>query len=102
MQPTNLAPEFVRFSPGGTCRMFNGANQNQQRPEALESMFILWRITKDPKYRENAWTIFQAFNRYARVKTGGTSFSDASRDNCTPVTPLSYCGIGLRRQRLYS
>ena len=82
------------FSPG----MFNGANQNAQRPEALESMFILWRITKDPKYREHAWAIFQAFNRYARVESGGAivfHFSDCERASdfrfscCLPMLPIA-------------
>ena len=33
MQPTGIAPDFVRFpSGGGQCKMFNGANTNLQRP----------------------------------------------------------------------
>ena len=35
MQPTGIAPDFVRFpSGGGQCKMFNGANTNLQRPGA--------------------------------------------------------------------
>ncbi|KAF1840824.1 glycoside hydrolase family 47 protein [Cucurbitaria berberidis CBS 394.84] len=30
------------------------------RPEAIESVFILWRITGDPVWRETAWEMFQA------------------------------------------
>lgn len=30
------------------------------RPEAIESVFILWRITGDPVWRETAWDMFQA------------------------------------------
>ncbi|KAJ4314600.1 hypothetical protein N0V94_006376 [Neodidymelliopsis sp. IMI 364377] len=30
------------------------------RPEAIESIFILWRITGDPSYRDTAWEMFQA------------------------------------------
>jgi hypothetical protein len=37
MQPTGIAPDFVRFPTGASqCAMFNGANTNLQRPEALE------------------------------------------------------------------
>jgi hypothetical protein len=36
-------------------------------------MMIMWRVTKDPIYRSAAWDIFQAFNRYARVESGGYS-----------------------------
>lgn len=33
MQPTGIAPDFVRFPTGtGQCAMFNGANTNLQRP----------------------------------------------------------------------
>lgn len=30
------------------------------RPEAIESVFILWRITGDPAWRDIAWDMFQA------------------------------------------
>jgi mannosyl-oligosaccharide alpha-1,2-mannosidase len=30
------------------------------RPEAIESVFILWRITGDPIWRETAWEMFEA------------------------------------------
>ncbi|KAF2022672.1 seven-hairpin glycosidase [Setomelanomma holmii] len=30
------------------------------RPEAIESVFILWRITGDPWWRETAWEMFEA------------------------------------------
>jgi mannosyl-oligosaccharide alpha-1,2-mannosidase len=30
------------------------------RPEAIESVFVLWRVTGDPAWREAAWDMFQA------------------------------------------
>jgi mannosyl-oligosaccharide alpha-1,2-mannosidase len=30
------------------------------RPEAIESVFVLWRVTGDPAWRETAWDMFQA------------------------------------------
>jgi len=42
-------------------------------PEELESLFILWRITGDTKYRERGWKIFEAIDRYCRVLDGGYS-----------------------------
>jgi hypothetical protein len=94
MQPTGIAPDFVRFPTGASqCAMFNGANTNLQRPEALEvkngiffqfslclsraclgkiivfiykwlkkwhfsqSMMIMWRVTKEKKYRDAAWSV---------------------------------------------
>lgn len=37
---------------------------NLQRPETVESLLIMWRITGDPLYREWGWKIFKAFRRY--------------------------------------
>lgn len=51
--------------------MYNGANHNLLRPETAESLFILWRVTKDPTYREWGWAIFLAFDRWCRVESGG-------------------------------
>jgi mannosyl-oligosaccharide alpha-1,2-mannosidase len=51
--------------------MFNGQNHNLLRPETAESLFLLWRATKDPIYRERGWAMFLAFDRWCRVPTGG-------------------------------
>lgn len=40
---------------------------NILRPEVVESIFMLWRITGDEKYKEWGWTIFQAFQKWAKV-----------------------------------
>lgn len=36
----------------------------------------MYRATKDPKYREWGWRIFQAFEKYTRIETGYTSISN--------------------------
>ncbi|KAJ7968933.1 alpha-1,2-Mannosidase [Quillaja saponaria] len=56
---------------------------NLLRPETVESLFVLYRITEDPKYREWGWEIFQAFEKYTRVDSGGYS----SLDDVTTVPP---------------
>ncbi|GJJ12008.1 hypothetical protein Clacol_006246 [Clathrus columnatus] len=50
------------------------------RPETLESMFILYRTTKDPAWRERGWQIWEAIEAktrtdvaYANVEGVGTS-----------------------------
>ncbi|KAF8607300.1 seven-hairpin glycosidase [Ceratobasidium sp. AG-I] len=40
------------------------------RPETLESIFLLWRTTKDPVWRERGWKIFQAIEKYSRTEYG--------------------------------
>jgi len=41
------------------------------RPETAESLFYLWRVTKDERWREAGWRMFLAFERHARVPSGG-------------------------------
>ncbi|KAG8721769.1 hypothetical protein FRC08_010401 [Ceratobasidium sp. 394] len=45
------------------------------RPETLESIFLLWRTTKDPVWRERGWKIFQAIEKHSRTKYGYGSVS---------------------------
>ena len=43
---------------------------NLLRPETVESLFYLWRATKDERYREYGWLIFQAFQKHAKTPQG--------------------------------
>ena len=40
------------------------------RPETVESLFVLWRITHREKYRAWAWDLFSAIERSARNAKG--------------------------------
>ncbi|XP_065877095.1 mannosyl-oligosaccharide 1,2-alpha-mannosidase MNS3 [Euphorbia lathyris] len=93
---TGLAPEIAYFhteeySEGG----LDGGNKSSQfvndiiikhadshnllRPETVESLFVLYRITEDQKYREWGWQIFEAFEKYTKVDSGGyTSLEDVT------------------------
>ncbi|KAI1435019.1 glycoside hydrolase family 47 protein [Xylaria sp. CBS 124048] len=53
---------------------------NLQRPETVESLFYMWRITGDVKYREWGWEMFKSFMNHTAVPEGGgfTSLSDAN------------------------
>jgi hypothetical protein len=79
-------------------------NHNLQRPETVESLFYMWRITGDEIYREWGWDMFKAFLNYTAVDEGGgfTSLSDANtippqtRDNMESfwlVRSLAFCLI---------
>lgn len=46
-------------------------SRNMLRPETIESLFILYRITGKQEYRDMGWEIFQAFERWTKVTTGG-------------------------------
>ncbi|KAG8634669.1 mannosyl-oligosaccharide 1,2-alpha-mannosidase MNS3 isoform X2 [Manihot esculenta] len=49
---------------------------NLLRPETVESLFVLYRVTEDPKYREWGWQIFEAFEKFTKVESGGYSSLD--------------------------
>lgn len=43
---------------------------NLQRPETVESLFMMWRITENPIYREWGWKIFTAFQKHTILDDG--------------------------------
>lgn len=53
---------------------------NLQRPETVESLFMMWRITEDSLYREWGWKIFQAFEEFTNLGDGKgyTSLEDVN------------------------
>ncbi|KAL4793330.1 glycoside hydrolase [Aspergillus venezuelensis] len=54
---------------------------NLQRPETVESLFLMHRITNDPIYREWGWEILRAFKRHILVPGGEgyTSLQDVTK-----------------------
>ncbi|MCJ1405037.1 mannosyl-oligosaccharide alpha-1,2-mannosidase [Xylographa trunciseda] len=56
-------------------------SHNLQRPETIESLFYMWRITGDIMYREWGWEMFKSFVEYSSVENGGgfTSLSNANK-----------------------
>ncbi|KAL3684934.1 hypothetical protein R1sor_002956 [Riccia sorocarpa] len=87
---TGLAPEIVYFNmdersqtgqDGGRkdakyahdIQIHPLDRHNLLRPETVESLFVLYRVTGDIKYREWGWKIFQAFEAHTKVSTGGYS-----------------------------
>ncbi|KIY51725.1 glycoside hydrolase [Fistulina hepatica ATCC 64428] len=41
------------------------------RPETIESIFVAWRLTGDTNYRDFAWSLWNAIEKYCAVATGG-------------------------------
>eukprot|EP00054_Salpingoeca_dolichothecata_P033815 m.268074 g.268074 ORF g.268074 m.268074 type:complete len:658 (+) comp35434_c0_seq1:75-2048(+) len=74
---TGLAPEIVFFNtdPAKTedITVKDADAHNLLRPETVESLFIMYRLTKDPVYRDWGWKIYQNFEKHCRVSTGGYS-----------------------------
>jgi len=65
---TKIGPEVFWMAPG---REFSAkASYYILRPETVESYFILWRTTKDIKYRQWAWEAFNAIETHCRTEAG--------------------------------
>ncbi|KNZ74573.1 Mannosyl-oligosaccharide alpha-1,2-mannosidase isoform B [Termitomyces sp. J132] len=45
------------------------------RPETIESLYILWRVTGDLRWRERGWRIFAAIETHAKTSSGYASLS---------------------------
>ncbi|KAJ3107257.1 hypothetical protein HDU96_007965 [Phlyctochytrium bullatum] len=41
------------------------------RPEVIEAQMYMWRLTKDPVYRERGWKMIQSLQRYCKSSSGG-------------------------------
>ncbi|KND03579.1 uncharacterized protein SPPG_01054 [Spizellomyces punctatus DAOM BR117] len=57
---------------------------NLLRPETIESFFVLWRVTGNEIWREWGWTMFERFEKWAKVDGGYTSLNDVRK---TPPPP---------------
>lgn len=51
-------------------------SHNLLRPETVESLFYMYRFTKDKKYREWGWQIFRAFMKYTKIDGGFSSINN--------------------------
>ncbi|KAJ9168641.1 hypothetical protein P3X46_020141 [Hevea brasiliensis] len=74
--PTKLAGENYFFHPGQDMSV--GTSWNILRPETIESLFYLWRLTGNKTYQEWGWNIFQAFEKNSRIETGYVGLKDVN------------------------
>uniref|UniRef100_A0A3Q1HVR1 alpha-1,2-Mannosidase n=1 Tax=Anabas testudineus TaxID=64144 RepID=A0A3Q1HVR1_ANATE len=81
---TGLSPEIVHFNMHqGSTRDIDvklADRHNLLRPETVESLFYLYRFTKDHKYQDWGWEILQNFNKYTKVSSGGYTSINNVRD----------------------
>lgn len=73
--PTGLAGEITFWNTDPTnaedLYVKDADSHNLLRPETVESLFVLWRLTKDEKWREMGYKIFKAFENHTKVEGGG-------------------------------
>ncbi|KAJ2827557.1 hypothetical protein IWW50_001833 [Coemansia erecta] len=80
--PTGLSPEIAYFTPG-TPDILPTDPRYILRPETIESLFILYRITGDRKYQDWGWRIFESIERFTRVEHGYAAVVDVMKTNMT-------------------
>ncbi|XP_058999187.1 endoplasmic reticulum mannosyl-oligosaccharide 1,2-alpha-mannosidase-like isoform X2 [Mustela lutreola] len=86
---TGLSPEIVHFNlypqnDRKDVQVKPADRHNLLRPETVESLFYLHRLTGDPKYQDWGWEILQSFNAYTRVPSGGYSSISNVQDPLNP------------------
>ncbi|XP_061590463.1 endoplasmic reticulum mannosyl-oligosaccharide 1,2-alpha-mannosidase [Cololabis saira] len=85
---TGLSPEIAHFnlqaSEGHDVVVKPADRHNLLRPETVESLFYMYRFTKDTKYRDWGWEILQSFNKYTKVPDGGYTSINNVRDPANP------------------
>eukprot|EP01025_Chloroclados_australasicus_P066063 TRINITY_DN9036_c1_g1_i2.p1 TRINITY_DN9036_c1_g1~~TRINITY_DN9036_c1_g1_i2.p1 ORF type:complete len:917 (-),score=101.02 TRINITY_DN9036_c1_g1_i2:320-2995(-) len=94
--PTGLASEIVHFQNhlegdypkehsvdigGGDFVIKPRDAHNLLRPETVESLFIMYRVTGENIYREWGWQIFRAFDKYSKLEYGGYTNLDTVVEN---------------------
>jgi len=76
-QPTGLGPERVEFKlDKGDFRV--ASTKYLLRPETVESLFVLWRTTHNPKYREWGWNIFKSIQKHCRTPSSYSGLLDVT------------------------
>lgn len=68
--PVFMAPELVNV---GDKFFAQKKWTSKLRFETVETLFYLWRITHDARYREWGWNIFMGMEKYSKVPGGGYS-----------------------------
>lgn len=67
-QVSGIGPEKVTVP---ALTPLEGDKHYLLRPEVVESIFLLWRTTRDPKYRRMGFEIATAIERHCRMESGG-------------------------------
>jgi mannosyl-oligosaccharide alpha-1,2-mannosidase len=74
-QTTKLSPDKASFKEKKPKPTFASYHL---RPETIESLFILYRITGKQNYREMAWDIFQSIEKHCQNENGFSPLSDVN------------------------
>ena len=88
---TDCKWDAVRWKNNGGVNLPNGVtNVNTRdyllRPEAIESVFILYRITGKKEYQEAAWKMFKSIMSATKTRYGNSAIADVLAEGETKKT----------------
>lgn len=58
------------------------------RPEAIESVFIMYRLTGDPNWMDKAWEMFRAIEKHTRTPVAAASLDDVTSERPNQVDSM--------------
>lgn len=61
------------------------------RPEAIESIFILYRVTGDPTLQDTAWRMFEAINNATIAEFAHSAIADVTVPQEQETQKLDEC-----------
>uniref|UniRef100_A0A3B3Y044 alpha-1,2-Mannosidase n=1 Tax=Poecilia mexicana TaxID=48701 RepID=A0A3B3Y044_9TELE len=100
---TGLSPEIAHFnmqgSEGQDVSVKPADRHNLLRPETVESLFYMYRFTKEAKYRDWGWDILQSFNAFTKVPTSRTLIYSCCSDSLMMMIMLNQGSPNLLSRR---
>ena len=69
--PLGMGPEIAYFEGPSGINIHPADGHSLLRPEYVESLFILWRVTGEQRWRDWGWDAAVAIQKHARVDGGG-------------------------------
>lgn len=76
-QVSGLAPEIIKFEEWKDFAVEDA--RYMLRPETMESLFVLYRLTKSPKYRAAGWRIFKSLQTHCKTQSGFSGITDITK-----------------------
>ncbi|GJJ68427.1 hypothetical protein EMPS_00773 [Entomortierella parvispora] len=88
---TGIGPEMIKFEkanadgtkfkvdPKTFYHRRSSSTEYLLRPETIESVWILYRMTGDKKYQDQAWEMFQSMERSCRTKIAYSGLRNVNR-----------------------
>ena len=76
--PLGLGPEEI--TPNQKSDFPLGDKRYLLRPEYVESLFVLYRLTGNQEYQEMGWEVFQSLERYCKTDLGYAGIKDVYSD----------------------